>query len=162
MSHQAHPQLTLGGVGGWSLSSLHSTLHLRHPQPPPVPLATTNCMFLITIATGGHGKVRWPFGTTSPSMHQAQGARLTLRLEILADARAPGRIQDEQRARGWSRSSCLPGWVARNLADLSGLACPRHPPYRSNMAASARTGPARQEPGPRSGAGVCSRHSSRV
>lgn len=59
-------------------------------------------------------------------MHQAQGARLTLRLEILAHAPAPGRIQDEQRARGWSRSFCLPGWVARNLTDLSGLACHRH------------------------------------
>lgn len=59
-------------------------------------------------------------------MHQAQDARLTLRLEILADARAPERIQDEQRLRGWPRSSCQPGWVARNLTDLSGLACHRH------------------------------------
>lgn len=59
-------------------------------------------------------------------MHQAQSARLTLRLEILADAGAPEKIQDEQRARGWSCSSCLPGWVVRNLIDLSGLACHRH------------------------------------
>lgn len=59
-------------------------------------------------------------------MHQAQDARLTLRLEILADSWAPGKMQDEQRARGSSLFSCPPGWVARNLTDLSGLACHRH------------------------------------
>lgn len=96
--------------------------------------------------------MRWPFGTTSPIMHQAQGGKLTLKLEILADARAPGRIQDEQRARKWSRPSCPPGWDARNLTDLSGSSLPAAPPHQSNMAAGAGTGPARKEPGLRSGA----------